>query len=287
MIAVTGNGTHDAYTLSKADIGFSFCNRPGAGISKNSSNIVLENESFKSILEAIISGRAIYANVRKFLQLQLTMNIMTMGFVMFASIFTGDSPLIPVHLLWLNIIMDILGALSLSTDPPSLSILKNQKPLKRDEKIMTPAIARNIILMAAFQFANNMYMLFFPAFLGFDYNENDPFFTEDSLPTQKCVHYTIVYHTFILQTTCQMINARKVYEKDFNVFEGIGSNPIYLAIMVATLVIQVMFVQMGGQLFRCAPLTMMQHVNCLVQALVVLVVAAIVKLVPSRYFLWF
>ena len=78
------------------------------------------------------------------------MNIVGMSFVLIASMFTSASPLTPVHLLWLNIIMDTLGALALSTDPPSYSVLKNQKPLKRDERVMTPTIARNIVLMAIY-----------------------------------------------------------------------------------------------------------------------------------------
>ena len=112
--------------------------------------------------------------------------------------------------------------------------------------ILTPTIARNIVLVAIFQLTNNLYMLFSPQSMGYYYDDTDPFFTSDKEPTDKCRHYTVVFHTFILQTFCQMINARKVFEKDFNVFEGILSNWIYIAILFSTFIIQILFVQFGG-----------------------------------------
>ncbi len=150
LVAATGHGNDDVLTLRKANVGLSFGRREGCEISKDNSDIVLLDESFKSIQVTVMQGRAIYANVRKFLQLQLTMNLMAMLFVVLASLFTGDSPLTPVHLLWLNLLMDALGALALSTDPPSQAILVNQQPLRRGEQVLTPTIARNIILMALF-----------------------------------------------------------------------------------------------------------------------------------------
>ena len=93
-------------------------------------------------------GRTIYANVRKFLQLQLTLNLVALVVISMSAIFKGDSPMTPVQLLWLNIIMDTLGVLALQTEPPNECTLTKERPLKRDEKIMTPSIMRNIILMA-------------------------------------------------------------------------------------------------------------------------------------------
>ncbi len=129
-------------------------------------------------------------------------------------------------------------------------------------------------------------MLFFPEVQGFVYERSDPFFDENGEPTIKCQHFTVLFHTFILQTLCQMINARKVYERDFNVFEGMLSNWIYLGVLAGSFTVQMLFVAFGGQLIRCAPLSVEQHASCAVQALGVLVVAALVKFVPSRYFAW-
>ena len=91
-----------------------------------------------------------------------------------------------------------------------------------------------------------MMMLFFPKFFGFEYDINDPFFLETGEPTTKCYHYTFVFHTFILQTLCQMINARKVFEDDYNVFEGMLSNWIYLGVLIGAFTIQMFFVMFGG-----------------------------------------
>ncbi len=182
-ITVTGHGTNDVETLRKADVGLCFGPREGSDISKDESDIILLDESFKSVMYSVMYGRAIYSNVRKFLQLQLTMNIVGMIFVLSASLFTSDSPLTPVHLLWLNIIMDTLGALAFSTDPPSNSVLKNQKPLRRDEKVMTPTIARNIICMAIFQLGLNLFMLFAKETQGFTYPDDALFYNSDGTPT--------------------------------------------------------------------------------------------------------
>lgn len=121
---------------------------------------MLLDDNFKSILVALMWGRVIYSNVRKFLQLQITINIVIMVLVTIGSVVFGDTPLTPVQLLWLNIIMDTLGVLALATEPPSPNVLTKQRPLKRDEKVVTPAITRNIILSAAYQIIILLIILF-------------------------------------------------------------------------------------------------------------------------------
>ena len=146
LVAITGSGQNDVPTLKLADVGISFCDKMGAEGSKDASDIVLMEDSISSVFEALMCGRILYANVRKFLQFQLTMNMVSMILMITGSLSFGIPPITPGQMLWLNVILDTLGLLALATEPPTIKALKENKPLKRDERVQTDAIIRNIIL---------------------------------------------------------------------------------------------------------------------------------------------
>mmetsp|Transcript_7019 Transcript_7019/g.5264 ORF Transcript_7019/g.5264 Transcript_7019/m.5264 type:complete len:174 (+) Transcript_7019:775-1296(+) len=150
LVAITGAGINDVRALELADVGLSLGNRICSEASKDASSIVLLDDDFGTILDTLMWGRAIYINIRKFMQLQLTMNIVILTVQLVGSVTLGDAPLTPSQLLWINIIMDTLGVLALATEPPTNSVLTNIKPLQRNEKIMTPAIKRNIVISAVY-----------------------------------------------------------------------------------------------------------------------------------------
>ena len=148
VVAVTGDGTNDAPALSKSDVGFAMIE--GTDIAKEASDIVILDNNFSSIVIAIIYGRSIYENIRKFLQFQLTVNFCACILVFICSCIGNETPLNSIQMLWVNLIMDSLGSLALATEPQYDSLLLN-RPTQKKESIINGKMWKNIGLQAFFE----------------------------------------------------------------------------------------------------------------------------------------
>jgi magnesium-transporting ATPase (P-type) len=183
-VAVTGEGINDVDALRAADVGFAMGS--GVSIAKDAADMILTNDNFEATMNAVMWGRNIYSNVKKFIQFQVTVNLAALAIVFLSAVFRGESVLNSVQLLWIN------------------SIIKTP-PVRKGEQIMTPVIWRQIYGMSAYMIIVMMILMFFGEYMwDISYNKADDFYTEQKIGddevkvgTNKCIHYTILFHTFV------------------------------------------------------------------------------------------
>ena len=156
VVAVTGDGTNDAPALNKADIGLSMGN--GTAVAKDASDMVIQDNSFSTIANAVMWGRSLYKNIQRFLLFQLTVNVAACFLVLFGAFLGTESPLTVTQMLWVNLIMDTFAAIALSALPPQKSVM-NDKPRDPKAFILDSSMLRNIFGVGGFFFVMLLVML--------------------------------------------------------------------------------------------------------------------------------
>ncbi|XP_031251206.1 calcium-transporting ATPase 8, plasma membrane-type-like [Pistacia vera] len=268
VVGVTGDGTNDAPALHEADIGLAM-GIQGTEVAKESSDIIILDDNFATVVKVVRWGRSVYANIQKFIQFQLTVNVAALVINFVAAVSSGDVPLNAVQLLWVNLIMDTLGALALATEPPT-DHLMHRPPVGRREPLITNIMWRNLIIQAVYQLSVLLVLNFKgKSLLNLEH--------DDSSHANK-VKNTLIFNAFVLCQIFNEFNARKPDEK--NIFRGITKNHLFMGIVALTVVLQIIIVEFLGKFTSTVRLNWKHWIISVVIGFISWPLAFIVKFIP-------
>ena len=234
VVAVTGDGTNDAPALNYAHVGLSLGS--GTNVAKNASDITILDDSFRSIVQAVMWGRSLYKNIQRFIFFQLVVNVTALLLVLGGSVIGTELPLTVTQILWVNLIMDTFAAMALASLPPSREFM-HQPPRSQADFIITPGMVRGILGLGILFFVVMFVYLYKIESGGIDIRELTIFFT-----------------TFVMLQWWNLLNARML-SSCHSAFRYLFRCRGLLLVLLMILVGQWLIVTFGGTMFRTVPLS--------------------------------
>lgn len=272
VVGMTGDGVNDSPALKRADVGFAMGS--GTEAAKEAGKIVILDDNFKSIKDAIWYGRTIYHNILKFCKFQLVINVAAVVVSAIAPFFGVEEPLKVTHLLFVNLVMDGLGAIMLGNEP-ALKKYMSEKPRRRDESIVSKKMMAQIVTMGAWLVILSFLYLKLPFF-------QNLFETEEQ-------HLTGYFVLFIVSA---LFNGFNVRDEKFAIFRGLNENTGFLKVFFIIILVQAVIVNAAlipfeaftwiGNMFSCVPFGITGWVAVILLAVTMIPVDLVRKAIVER-----
>lgn len=272
VVGMTGDGVNDSPALKRADVGFAMGS--GTEAAKEAGKIVILDDNFKSIKDAIWYGRTIYHNILKFCKFQLVINVAAVVVSAVAPFFGVEEPLKVTHLLFVNLVMDGLGAIMLGNEP-ALEKYMDEKPRRRDESIVSKKMMAQIVIMGAWLTLISFLYLKLPFFGGL-------FETEEQ-------HLTGYFVLFIVSA---LFNGFNVRDDGFGIFKGLNENTGFLKVFFLIILVQALIVNAAlvpfaaftwiGNMFSCVPFGIQGWIAVVLLAVTMIPVDMVRKLFSGK-----